>query len=48
MNPGDMGGLAEKRECGAHLSSWAGRPLERKRQARCILTGTVRDRGFWS
>ena len=21
MNPGDMGGLAEKRECGAHLSS---------------------------
>jgi len=29
MNPGDMGGLAEKRECGAHLSSRAGRPLER-------------------
>ena len=31
MNPGDMGGLAEKRECGAHLSSRAGRPLERPR-----------------
>src|SRR5580658_10336644 len=29
MNPGDMGGLAEKCERGAHLSSWAGRPLER-------------------
>src|SRR5580658_8368286 len=27
MNAGDMGGLAEKRECGAHLSSWAWRLL---------------------
>ena len=28
MNPGHMGGLAEKRECGTHLSSRAGGPLE--------------------
>ena len=38
MNPGDMGGLAEKRECGAHLSSWAGRPLERPRMLELLLT----------
>jgi hypothetical protein len=29
MNTGDTGGLAQKRECGAHLSSRAGGPLER-------------------
>jgi hypothetical protein len=28
MNPGDMGGLTQKRKYGAHLSSWAGKPLE--------------------